>query len=404
MQEPQRAPGREILVLCHRIPYPPNKGDKIRSFHVIRHLAARGWRIHLGALADDPADLVHVRALKKLCESVHVSPLAIRHKAKAAMGMLWGGSFSMGYFRDSRLQRYADGILARGTVESVLAVCAPMAGYVFANKSRRPERVVVDLMDVDSEKWRAYAGRASWPARLAYGVEARRLRAFERLAWNLADHVVLVSEAEAALFRETHGCGRKVSCVSNGVDLDYFSMTPLKAQTPPDMVFCGAMDYAPNVDAAVWFGREVLPRVREAVPGTRFSVVGAKPKPEVLALAALPGISVTGFVDDVRGFVRGATLCVAPLGIARGLQNKVLEAMAMGKPVLATSEALTGIEATPGRDVAVAPREPEAFARAALALLRDGGRALEMGRRARSLTERNYSWEARLAPLEGLLR
>ena len=396
---------KEILVLCHRIPYPPNKGDKIRSFHMVRHLARQGWRIHLGALADDPNDLDYLDSLRPMCASLAVEPLTRWHKLRSGLGALKGTSFSVEYFHDGRLQRFVDDILARRTVSAALVVCAPMAEYLLSRAHQLPPRVVLDLMDVDSEKWREYARRCAWPMSWVYSLEARLLGEYERLAGQIFDHVILVSEAEASLYRQVHGNSEKVTSVSNGVDLEYFSTNgTCPPQKQPKLVFCGAMDYYPNIDAVTWFASDVLPLIRSKFPETQFWIVGANPAAGVLTLADKPGVHVTGSVDDVREFVAGASLSVAPMRIARGVQNKVLEAMAMGKAVLVTPQALEGIDANPGWDVAVAPCEPEAFAGAAVDLLREISSSAIMGARARTQVERHYSWDARLASLDELLR
>ncbi len=401
---PASGQGREILVLCHRIPYPPNKGDKLRSFNLVRHLAARGWRVHLAALADDPADMVHRDSLRPLCASLAVEPLPRWRRFLSPLGAARGTSLSVEYFRHGRLQAYVDRVLAKGSVDAVLAVSAPMAEYLRRTPGPLPKRRILDLVDVDSEKWRAYAARSPWPASQIYGLEARLLGRYELRATDLFEAVLLVSEAEAALFRSLGGPRHKVRGVTNGVDLDYFSPSASGPRSADrTAVFCGAMDYPPNVDAAVWFAEAVLPRLRDRLPEARFRVVGANPTSRVRALAGLPGVDVTGAVPDVRPHVAGAALSVAPLRLARGVQNKVLEAMAMGRPVLATPQAFEGIEAVAGEDAAVAPDAPEAFAAAALTLLADPDAAAAMGGRARLRMERRYAWNRRLEPLDALL-
>jgi polysaccharide biosynthesis protein PslH len=396
--------GREMLLLCHRIPYPPNKGDKLRSYHLLRHLAQQGWRIHLGALADSPGDLIHQDMLRPFCASLLVEPLPRWRKFCSPLGALKGTSLSVECFRNRRLQDYVDSVLASGNIAAALAVSAPMAEYLRATKSPRPRRMILDLVDVDSEKWRAYARQCFWPASQLYGLEARLLGHYESLAADLFHEVLLVSEAEAALFRSLGGKNGHVRNLSNGVDLDYFSPPHSEApSTSLKTVFCGAMDYLPNIDAVVWFANSVLPVLRQHLPEASFWIVGTNPTPQVRALAAKPGVRVTGAVEDVRPFVAEAALSVAPIRIARGVQNKVLEAMAMGKAVLATPQAFEGIEAVAGQDLAVAPDAPEPFAAAALHLLTDAGGAAAMGVRARQCMEQRYTWAARLAPLQALL-
>ena len=416
--------GREMLFLAHRIPFPPDKGDKIRSFHMLRRYAERGWTIHLGALADDPADLAHAEALSEWCADVRVAPIRPRARRVASLlGALDGTCLSVRYFRDAGLQAWVDDIARTRRIEAVHCVCAPMAEYVFRSPLARPmrgeakPRLALDFMDVDSEKWRDYARRASLPMRPVYALESRLLRRYERRVAGRFDAVLLVSEAEAAVFRRTVWNGENVLGVPNGVRLDYFrpaerpeavvdgpdlGETGNDAPTSGRMVFCGAMDYFPNVDAVIWMAREVLPRIRREIPDAAFVVVGGSPTPEVRALSALPGVVVTGRVEDVRPHVRSAALSVAPLRIARGVQNKFLEARAMARPVLATPEAFEGIDAEPGRDLMVAAADPEAFAAAAVALLRAPERAEALGCAARNTVAARYDWDACLSRLDTL--
>ncbi len=276
----------------------------------------------------------------------------------------------------------------------------------------------MDLVDVDSDKWRQYAGQTRWPMSWVYRLESVLLSRYERRVAERFDATVLVSEAEAETFRRITGLHGRIHAVGNGVDLEYFhphepgesqrgSPPSRPAAWPPGdqarLVFCGAMDYFPNVDAVVWFAREVLPLVREQVSGATFTVVGSNPAPRVAALSELPWVRVTGRVADVRPHVWGADVSVAPIRVARGVQNKVLEAMAMGKPVVATPQAFEGIEAVPGRDLLVAPADPEPFAGAVTDLLLHPARAAGLGERARAAVERTYRWETRLEKLEHLL-
>lgn len=324
------------------------------------------------------------------------------------MASLWRAfpdtSLSVQYFRSRRLQQYVDAVLADGDIAAVLAVSAPMAEYLRRTPGPRPRRMVLDLVDVDSLKWRAYAARERRPLSWVYALESRLLSRYEEKAGTLFDSVTLVSEAEADLLRPRAKGRFSVASVANGVDAAYFAVGAQEdAPSPGTMIFCGAMDYPPNVDAVVWFSEQVLPLIRQGLPGARFCIAGSNPVARVQALGRRPGIRVTGTVPDIRPLVRSAALSVAPVRLARGVQNKVLEAMAMGKAVVVTPQALEGIEAMPGREVAVAADEPQAFAAAVLALLGDADRNRAMGERARAWVASRYSWETCLLPLERCL-
>jgi sugar transferase (PEP-CTERM/EpsH1 system associated) len=393
-----------VLMLAHRLPFPPNKGDKIRAYHVLRHLARR-HEVSLGCLVDDPADLAHVAALEGIATEVATARIDGRlRKALSLRALLPPRSITVTHFHAAPLQRAVDAWLDAAPFDAVFCSSAATAEYVFRSRHAdgrlRGAVKAMDLIDVDSVKWRQYADEAGPATAWLYRHEARTLAAYERRIVEAFDRVFLVSEAEASLLGDGASSAR-VGAFSNGVDLDFFAPREAGAHEPL-VAFVGVMDYRPNVDAAQWFADEVFPMVRAAVPDARFAIVGSRPTAAVRQLAARSGVTVTGFVDDVRDWVARAAVCVAPLRIARGIQNKVLEAMAMGRPVVASPQAFEGIDARPGEDVVVAGAA-DAFADAVVALLRDPGRAARIGRSARACVERRYRWESNLAVLDEVL-
>ena len=395
----------DLLYLAHRIPYPPNKGDKIRSWNILRDLAAH-YRVHLGCFVDDPMDRVHQPMLEKICASCHFASLNPSFaRLRGLVGLLSGAPITLGYYRDAGLARWIARVLQSREIRRVFVFSSSMAQYVLGGAATRTRRIV-DFVDVDSDKWRQYAHAQSWPGSWIYGRESRTLLAFERRAAAVADASLFVSEAEADLFRRlAPESADRIAALNNGVDLDFFDPKATYPNPFADgsetLVFTGAMDYWANVDAVAWFARDVLPQIRARRPSAEFCIVGARPAAQVRALATQPGITVTGRVDDVRPYIAHAALIVAPLRLARGVQNKVLEAMAMSRPVLATPEALEGIEATPGEEVLCASGEA-AFAEAALDALADPALA-EIGGRARRRAEAAYGWSANLAGLKTIL-
>ena len=395
----------DVLFLAHRLPYPPDKGDKIRSWHFLQHLAGR-HRVHLGCLFDDPLDRRHLPLLERLCASVHAVPIHPgRRRIASLCGLLTGEPLSFPYFADRRLSAWVQELARTEHLDLAFAYSSGMAPLIAPGALDVPRRVV-DLVDLDSEKWRLYGAETSGPMGWIWGREARHLAAAEVAIAGWADATLLVSEAEAADLRRRPGVPpERVACVGNGVDLAAFDPDrswPLPAPIPADgvplLVFTGAMDYRPNIDAVLWFAAEVLPRL----PDVRFAVVGARPPPAVRRLVERPGILVTGRVPDVRPWLAHATLAVAPLRIARGVQNKVLEAMAMGRPVLCTPAAAAGIEAVVAGEIAVADGAA-AFTAAAQALLEDPCRRQAMGAAARRRVEAAYGWQLRLAELDRVL-
>lgn len=417
MISPSPKGSKNLLFIAHRIPYPPNKGDKIRSFNEIKYLSERDWKINLCALADDPEDLSHVSALKAYCETVFVEPMSPRiQKLKSIVAPLRGRPLSAVYFYNRKLQKKIDSVLDACPMDAVLCFSGPMAEYVFKSrilsnglksKDRIKPRLVMDLVDVDSDKWTQYAKWMRWPMSWVYRMEGRLLANYEKRTAEAFDAAVLVSSAEAEVFRNRTKLENKIYDVANGVDLEYFSpstQSQISRSGAPRLVFCGAMDYFPNIDAVCWFVQDVMPLVRKELGSVELVIVGGNPAAEVLKLKAVEGVIVTGRVPDVRPYLHAADLSVSPIRIARGIQNKVLEAMAMGKAVVATPQAFEGIEAEPGKDLIVAEAEPNAFAEAVATLLRDRSKLPTMGRSARAKVESLYDWESRLASLEGLLK
>lgn len=386
----------DLLLLIHRIPYPPNKGDKIRSYHLLKHLAGQ-YRVHLATFVDDADDWQHVPKVEAMCASSHFAPLNPTLARVRSLGaLLKNRSLSLDYYRDASLERWVDATVARNNISRVLVFSSAMAQY--ADKYPQARRVV-DFCDVDSDKWRQYADQKSWPMSWLYRHEARQLLSYERRVARDYDASLFVSAPEAQLFRDlAPESSARIGFFNNGVDTDYFSphteyANPYQAGERA-IVFTGAMDYWPNVDAVQWFSAEVLPQLRTRFADLRFYIVGARPTQAVRDLGNLAGVTVTGTVPDVRPYIFHAQASVAPLRIARGIQNKVLEAMAMATPVVVSPQALEGIEAMPGAELVLADGA-EAFVEAVSGMLH--ARQDAMGRAARTCVERQYSWPSNLA-------
>lgn len=392
-----------LLYLVHRIPYPPNKGDKLRSFHILRHLA-RSYRVYLGTFVDRAEDAPHVETLREWCADVCAIPLSpVRTRLASLRGLLSGEALSLPYYRSRRLRNWVDGAVRSQGIRRAVAFSGPMAQYLdHAGFDRR----VVDFCDVDSAKWSDYAGARAWPLSWLYRREGARLLAFEREVAAATDASIFVTDAEADLFRRAapEVSGRVVA-MPNGVDAEFFSPDAGHANPYPAggsvVVFTGAMDYWPNVDAVVWFVQDILPLLQRSRADLRFCIVGMNPAPAVLALAG-PSVVVTGGVPDVRPWIAHAQVVAAPLRIARGIQNKVLEAMAMARPVVVSASSATGLAGEPGHDFDVAGTAHE-FAARISALLGDPERATRMGTCARARVLAAYSWDVHLGRLDALL-
>lgn len=391
----------DLLFLAHRLPYPPDKGDKIRSWPILRHLAAM-HRVHLGAFYDDPRDAAHVPVLEQICASVCALPLRPwQGRVRSLAALATGEAMSARYFRDRQLMAWIDEIVAKFAPRAAFVYCSAMAPYVTGLAF---ERRVIDMVDLDSEKWRGYAAAGGMLAPL-YRREARRLLALERRAASEFDATLFVSAGEAELLErhapETVG---RVHVMPNGIDLDRFNPDrPYPNPFPRGrraVVFTGAMDYRPNVDAACWFGTEVVPRLRRRWSNTDFWIVGANPARAVRQLCGDANIRVTGRVADVRPYLAHADLVVAPLRMARGIQNKVLEAMAMAKPLVASPTALAAFGFARNDEV-LAASTPAEFVDMIAVALSAKGRAIGLRGRARIASD--YRWDAKLPLLDKLL-
>lgn len=395
----------EVLFLAHRIPFPPDRGDKIRSCHVLRHIAGLA-PVHVACFADDEGDMGHEPDLAAVAASHCLVPRTRSLKLAGVEALASAKPVSLTAFADKRIATYVAQVLAERPVSAIYVFSGQMAQYIPADFAGR---VVMDFVDVDSAKFEAYAAAARFPVSRLYAREARLLSRYESAVARRVDTSLLVTPEEAALFRQRLSLGAEphVLALGNGIDTDFFAPeglppAPEMAGEGPHLTFTGQMDYPPNVAAVEMFAREVMPQIRGTFPQARFNVVGRAPTLAVRALDGKNGTRVTGAVIDVRPWIAGADLVVAPLTIARGVQNKVLEAMAMARPVLATPEAATGIPARDGQELVVASGA-EALAKAALGLLHDKVRAATIGQSARAFVVERCGWAGVLSPLAALL-
>ncbi|PKM37854.1 MAG: sugar transferase [Gammaproteobacteria bacterium HGW-Gammaproteobacteria-10] len=382
-----------LLFLVHRIPYPPNKGDKIRSFHFLKALSQQ-YQIFLGSFIDDPNDRQYADTVKSYCQETCIESLdPLQSKIKSLTGLLTGKALSLPYYRNPKLQQWVNDVIERHQISKVLIFSSVMGQYVL---NREDLTLIADYVDVDSDKWRQYAEKKNWPESWVYRRESERLIEFEKQLISQVKAGFFVSEQEASLFKTlAPEFEARIGSVNNGVDTDYFSPdyafdSPYRPESQV-LAFTGAMDYWANVDAVKWFAEKVFPSIRKKHPDTEFYIVGSKPTKDVLSLAQIDGVVVTGSVDDVRPFIAHADLVVTPLRIARGIQNKVLEAMAMAKPVIATSMAIEGIPVDDSLNVAIID-DVQSFAdRVCESLAQDEGD--KQSKNNRRFVLKNFSWQ-----------
>lgn len=393
-----------LLYLVHRLPYPPNKGDKVRSYHLLRHLLQR-HRVFLGTFIDDPDDEQHLPTLKALCPDLHVERIQPRSaKIKSLTGLLSGEALSLAYYRSAGMQQWVQATAAAHDLQASVVFSSAMAQYAQPLLAQVP--MLVDFVDVDSAKWTQYAPAHRWPLSMLYRREGRRLLAYEREVAAQSRRSYFVTPNETALFvSQAPECRDKVQSLSNGVDSDFFAPDPQRPNPFPEgeqaVVFTGAMDYWPNIDGVSWFVADMLPRLRVHWPRARFYIVGRSPSAQVLALAS-EHVVVTGTVPDVRPYLQHASAVVAPLRVARGIQNKILEAMAMQQAVVTVNSCADAIGASADQGLLRA-ETAEAFVQALQPLLDTTSHAAEHGVKAREFVEQHFSWQAHLSGIDHYL-
>jgi sugar transferase (PEP-CTERM/EpsH1 system associated) len=387
----------KILFLAHRTPYPPNKGEKIRSYHILSTLAER-HEVSLVYWVDDPRDLEHQSLLAKICRG-SVVPIALnplKAKLRGLTSMSCGRSFSEGYFFSPGFQHVVNRVLEQKRFDLFYVFSSPMARYV-ENLSHIP--TAVDFVDVDSEKWGQLASFKRFPASGLFRLEKERLARYEIGVSRWCRWSLFVSEAEANLFRTMGGHGNIVA-LPNGVDSDLLRFPMVRprqsggqSENPAKLVFAGTMNYFPNIDAAFYFAHEIFPLIQSDYPNVTFDIVGRCPARAVRKLAYLNGVQVLGEVDDIRPYLLQADVSVAPIRIARGVQNKILEAIAVGIPVVTTSMAAAGIKKLELGEELLVGDTPQAFAKQIIRLLRDRKLRNEIARKARDRVVQFYNWK-----------
>ncbi|WDI32012.1 TIGR03087 family PEP-CTERM/XrtA system glycosyltransferase [Hyphococcus flavus] len=390
----------EILFLAHRIPYPPDKGDKIRSWALLKYFASR-FRVHLVCFVDDPSDFKHEEFLCSICDTVALVPLNPAWKRVMSAGaFIRGEPLSFRYFDSSKMDMAVARARSRPLVME-FAFSSAMARFI--EKPVQGRKRIIDFCDADSEKWLQYSETSILPMSWLYKRESRLLRNEETKAVNWADVSFAVTADEATLFNRRSSIKKSVAVLPNGVDTDRFDPSGVSPgnELSCDLIFTGAMDYHANVEGVIYFLEEVWPLVRSEKPDANFAIVGSNPVKKIRDHHGQNGIIVTGRVDDIRPYLAGAKIAVAPLRVARGVQNKVLEAMAMAKPVVASIEAMTGIGAP--KEAAIAASSSQEIADSILALIDDECRREQLGNNARNFVKETFGWAASYAQLDRTL-
>lgn len=399
-----------LLYLVHRLPFPPNKGDKVRSYHLLKHLMLK-HRVFLGTFVDTPDDEVYVEDVRRLCPDCHIERLQpLIQKICSLSGFLTNQPLTVNYYFKASFQSWVKKTLEENKIDGIVIFSSVMAQYVSLKSSSMTPPMLVDFVDVDSEKWIQYAAVHHFPFSWLYRREGRLLRAFESSVALSSKKSFFVTESETALFKlVAPACASKLLSLSNGVDTHFYSPDPSRT-SPFDndglndrtriIVFTGAMDYWPNVDAVVWFVQNIWPTLSQLWPSLRFYIVGRNPSPTVWALVS-PSVFVTGTVVDVRPYLQYSDLVVAPLRVARGVQNKILEAMAMARPVVASAVCAKAINA--GASELVSASGVTDFLNQINALLSAPLDAENLGQMARLRVIEMYGWTAHLSGIDPYL-
>jgi sugar transferase (PEP-CTERM/EpsH1 system associated) len=392
---------KNLLFLVHRIPYPPNKGDKIRSYHFLKGLAEH-YNIHLVTFIDDPEDWQYVGKIEALTDSsLLVKLTASFSKLKSLRGLLTNKALSLPYYQSNKVQSWVDKTIQENNIEKVFIYSSAMAQYV--DKYDNLD-ITIDFVDVDSDKWSQYAQKATWPMNWVYRREAKLLLDYDKHIARHAKVSAFVSEAESLLFKGLFGGNTEyITYVNNGVDTVFFDPY-LQYKNPymsdGNIVFTGAMDYWANIDAVLWFAEQVFPLIKQQNSQAQFYIVGSNPAKEVLQLATREGVSVIGRVDDIRAYIFFANVIVTPLLIARGIQNKILEAMAMGKRIVATPQAIEGITIT-DQEVTVVEKSVDFAAQVVTDLNNTSTEYCSVVNR--DFVTKHYSWSASLKRLTQII-
>src|SRR6185437_7292097 len=367
MDRRERGPGMNIRFACHRFPYPPNRGGKIRPFQMIRHLS-QSHRVVVATLAHSQEEVEQGAELKNYCAEVlsEVAPSPVRWM-NAIAALPTPQPSSAKYFHSARLLSRINALQEKTEFDAVIVHCAFVADYV--RHIRAPFRIL-DFGDLDSRKWDDYSKYRAFPWSAGYALEARKMLRVERRLAGEFDYCTVTAQGELESYQHELGARTPCRVIPNGVDGAYFRLSEACPHPSPTIVFLGRMDYYPNVAGTLDFVENVWPLVRRRVPNAQFRIVGSNPLSKICALEKMDGISVTGYVPDVRPHVEDAAVAIAPLSIARGTQNKVLECMAMGLPVVASPQVAKGVQALPGRHLLVGDT-PEELAKQIITLLED---------------------------------
>ncbi len=397
----------QVFVICQRVPFPPNKGEKIRTLSQINHLLNSNYQLSVFSHASSAPDKLDAKKLVKT-KKAEVFTEEFPSKANLLLASLAGGMLSTANFYNPKLQKALDHQLSLNSPTVILCTSSSMAEYIFRSKSLNAldapkPLLIMDFMDLDSKKWSQYATAKPWPMKWVYQREARLTKALEEKIHRTFDHSLFVAQQEVDVFAKRLGTTDKIHVVGNGLDTKAFTPSPTElAPSKPVFIFTGVMDYFPNEDAVLSFVEDAWDEVRKRWPGAEFIVAGMNPSPKIRNLQGRPGITITGFVEDILEYYHRANFFLAPFRIARGVQNKILQAFACGLPVISTPIGNEGIDAEDGTHLLIA-KDNQQFVDRIEQLMTDGGLRTRLRENALELVHSKFTWAGQLKELDDIL-
>lgn len=388
-----------IVLVAPRFPFPLDKGDRLTIYHMLRYFSQR-HTVSLVCFLEPEQDPAWVEKVEPFCEQVVIVPLSKRRAyANCMTGIVGRTPLQLRYYSDPAMHAAVREVVAAQQPDLLYAHTIRMGQYIEPYKSI--PRVLAMQISMTLNYRRLAEQAKGLPSKLFHTMEYRKVRAYEGQFARKFDKVLLISPHDLNAI-ERDRPDENVFFSPHGVDFEFFSPEPGRAQAPGSLIFTGNMNYAPNVDAARYFYEEIFPLVRAEVPEVTWSIVGANPVAELEAMASDPAITVTGRVPDLREYMNRAEIAIDPLRVGAGLQNKVLEGMSMGLPMVITSVANEGIKAVDGENILLAD-SPAAFAQHVVDLLRDAELRRQLGTAARQFIVEKWSWEKHFDDLEEMM-
>jgi len=397
-----------ILYLPQRVPYPPNKGEKLRTFYQIKHLRQRDHNIFLCSPISNNSEERNLSALEERFGFLSVKQSLSPKFFRILSGLILGKPLSITNFYSNKLQKKLDDFLKKHPIDTLVCTSSSMAEYVFRSRvipgRKKNILLLMDFMDLDSDKWNQYANASVWPMKWIYRREAILLSKYEQRIQQYFDASFFISQNEVDLLHKQIGATQNVHVLGNGIDADSFYPAEKKTNnTDPAFIFTGVMNYKPNIDAVLWFIENAWDLIRDKYPGSRFIIAGMNPSSTIQHLDRSPGIEVTGFIDDILPYYHQADYFIAPFTIARGVQNKILQAFACGLPVVTSSMGAEGIECKDGKHIIIAETGEE-YLQAINKLESTPALKAKIIDAALTLIHEQYSWDGKLKALDSFLK